>query len=314
MARKIIIDTDPGIDDAMALFYALDSPELDVVGLTTIFGNASTETCTLNALRLLEIAGRTDIPVAVGCDRPLAMPFQGGAAFVHGADGQGNVHLPLPQIKPISRHAAQFIIDTVMKAPGEVTLVAFAPLTNLAMALLLQPEIAHYIQEIVLMGGNAFVPGNATPTAEANIWNDPEAADMVFGADCPITMMGLDVTEKIYASSDVLDRIRTFDNPKAQHIARILDYYRMFYRERVGLNGIYIHDSTTITYLLAPALFKFVNYPVRVETVGYGRGKTWPALGRSENETAWQGRREIRIGIEVDAEKAIQLELERLAR
>jgi inosine-uridine nucleoside N-ribohydrolase len=309
MAPKLIIDTDPGIDDTMAIFYALSSPELDVVGVTTVFGNAFAHTCTENALRLLEIADRTDIPVAAGAERPLAMPFHGGADFVHGVDGQGNTHLPPPKSKPVNKHAVQFLVDEIEEAPNEITIVALAPLTNIAMALLLQPEIAQNIHEIILMGGNAFVPGLATPTAEPNIWNDPEAADIVFGAACPITMIGLDVTEKIYMSPEQLDRIGTFTNPQSQHLARILRFYRTFYRERHGDDGIHVHDSTTITYLLNPSIFKTVHYPIRVETTGIGRGKTWPALGRSDREGPWAGRQHINICVDVIAEEAIRMEL-----
>jgi uridine nucleosidase len=312
MTRKLIVDTDPGIDDAMAIFYALSSLELDVIGVTTVFGNASTHVCTENALRLLEIADRTDIPVATGAERPLAMPFQGGADFVHGVDGQGNTHLPSPKSKPVVKHAVQFLIDEMGKSPSEITIVALGPLTNIAMALLIQPDIAQNIREIVLMGGNAFVPGNATPTAEANIWNDPEAADIVFGAACPITMIGLDVTEKIYMPPEQLDRIGTFTNPRSQHLARILPFYRTFYRERHGDDGIYVHDPTTITYLLNPSIFKTVRYPIRVETAGIGRGKTWPALGRSDREEPWTGRQPVNICVDVIAEEAIRMELGRL--
>lgn len=314
MPRKIIIDTDPGIDDAMAIFYALASPELDVIGLTTVFGNVATDLCTTNALRLLEIAGRTDIPVAVGALNPLAMKFRGGAAFVHGDDGQGNVHLPLPKTRPIDLHAVDFIVQEVMKAPGEVTLVALGPLTNVALALLMKPAIAQNLREIVLMGGNAFVPGNATPTAEANILNDPEAADTVFSADCTITMIGLDVTEKVMMDAATLDRMGTFANPRAQYLSQIVRYYQAFYKNRYGEDSIYVHDSTTITYLLAPELFKTVQQPICVETLGISRGKTWPAAGRADREKAWQGRRPINICIDVQGEKAVQMELERLAR
>ncbi len=314
MPRKIIIDTDPGIDDAMAIFYALHSPEFELLGLTTIFGNAHTPTCTTNALRLLEIAERTDIPVAEGAHRPLVMPYLGPADFVHGADGQGNTNLPLPKSQPIQKKAYEFIIEQVMRAPGEVTLIPLGPLTNIALALTLEPRLAANIKEIVLMGGNAYCAGNATPAAEANIWNDPEAADLVFGADCPITMIGLDVTEKVVMSADVLAAIGRIQNPRAQHLARIVPFYHQFYKDRVGLDGIHVHDSTTITYLLNPSLFRTVQHPIRVDTSqGIGRGKTWPALGVSDNEKAWNGRRKVNICVEVDAASAVQMEMERMA-
>ena len=311
--RKILIDTDPGIDDAMAIFYALSSPELDVVGLTTIFGNAHTATCTMNALRLLEIAGRTDIPVAQGVARPLAMDFRGPADFVHGADGQGDTGLAPPTTATIGVDAARFIVDTVKAAPGEITLVPLGPLTNIAIALLLEPELPRYLAGIVLMGGAAFVPGNASPAAEANIVNDPEAADMVFGADCPIVMAGLDVTEKTLMTGAALARLDRVDNPRARHIARIIPYYREFYRARLGLDGIFVHDSSTISYLLAPHHYTAVEQAIRVDTShGIGRGKTWPARGHSDREAAWSGRRAVTILTGVDNDAVVELELTRL--
>jgi inosine-uridine nucleoside N-ribohydrolase len=312
--RKIIIDTDPGIDDSMAIFYALSSPELEVIGLTTVFGNATTPKTTKNALRLLEIAKRPDIPVAAGADRPMTMKFHGGADFVHGADGQGNTDLPAPTSQPVDEHAVQFLIDEIMSAPKEITLVPIGPLTNIAMAYLMEPKIAENLKEVVLMGGNAIVGGNASPTAEANVLDDPEAADIVFGMNVPITMVGLDVTEKAYMSPEVLDRIGTFKNARAQHLSKILPFYRAFHQSRYGDTGIHVHDSTAITYLLKPELFKTVQHPIRVETTGISRGKTWAAFGRSNKEMAWEGRPKINICVDLNTQAAIELELTRLAQ
>src|SRR5690349_17950701 len=178
--HRIIIDTDPGIDDAMAIFFALNSPEIELIGLTTTFGNGHTDLTTINALRLLEIAGRSDIPVAQGAAQPIASRFDEPGAVVHGDDGQGNLHLPLPSTKAISQSAAEFIVEQIMRAPGEITLVPIGPLTNIALALQLEPRITKAVREVVIMGGNGFCPGNITPAAEANIYHDVEAADMVF--------------------------------------------------------------------------------------------------------------------------------------
>jgi inosine-uridine nucleoside N-ribohydrolase len=211
--------------------------------------------------------------------------------------------------------AAEFIIDEVTRSPGQVTIVAMAPLTNLALALMLQADLANSIQEIVLMGGNAYREGNASPAAEANILNDPEAADIVLGATCPVTMIGLDVTHKVVMSGQVLDQIAKFANPRAQHLARILPFYRQFYASRYRKDGIFVHDSTTITYLLAPAIFQTVQHPVRVDTgPGIGRGKTWPGMGRSDRETPWQDRPPVTIALDVDSDTAVKLEMECLAR
>jgi inosine-uridine nucleoside N-ribohydrolase len=311
--RKILIDTDPGIDDAMAIFYALSSPELEVLGLTTVFGNATTPICTQNALRLLEIAGRSDIPVAQGAEKPLVMPFEGAADFVHGADGQGNTHLSAPQTSAIHAHAVEFMYQQIMAQPGDITLVALGPLTNVALALLLHPDITSHLREIIFMGGNAFTPGNATPAAEANIFNDPEAADIVCGATCPVIMVGLDVTEKVLMTDAQLDWIGTVPSAPAQHLAKILPFYRQFHADRFPtMGGIHIHDSTVITYLLAPHLFKTVTYPVRVETGGIGRGKTYAAPKKYDRQNAWTPEYTVHICTEVDAAAAIQLELDHL--
>ena len=313
--RKIIIDTDPGIDDAMAIFYALESAELDVIGLTTVFGNAHVETCTTNALTLLEIAGRADIPVVPGAGAPLVRPYRGPVPFVHGEDGQGDVFLAPPTTKPLEVHAATWIIDTVMAAPGQITLVPIGPLTNITLALTLQPGLAEHIREIVLMGGSAFRGGNTSPAAEANIFNDPDAADIVFGAECPIVMAGLDVTEVTVMTPADLDRITTFDNPRARHLAAILPHYIEFNRRSSGEEGIPIHDSSAISYLVAPDAYRWVEHPVRVDCGdSFGRGATIPAVRAGHRENAWTDRRPTRILTEVDERRVIELELERMQR
>lgn len=315
MPQKIIIDTDPGVDDAMAIFFALRSPELDVVGLTTIFGNVHTTLATTNALRLLEIADRTEIPVVKGADNPLAGPYRGPVPFVHGDDGQGNVRLPDPTTRPLAQTAAEFIVDQVMAAPGEITLVPVGPLTNIALALRLEPAIAHNVRQVVLMGGNALGPGNATPAAEANIHNDPEAADVVFGADWLVTMVGLDVTHKVHMTPEHLAHYAQAQNPLAQHIARIVPFYQSYFeRFFEDQQGIYVHDSSAIAYLIDPSLFTVKRWPVRVETQGFSRGKTWPALGAGEDGylPAWQGRPLVNVCVDVDSERLVALELDRL--
>jgi inosine-uridine nucleoside N-ribohydrolase len=313
--RQILIDCDPGIDDAMAIFYALASPELDVVALTTIFGNAHTSVTTANTLRLLEIAERTDIPVARGADRPLAMNFRGPADFVHGTDGQGNAALAEPTTDVVPSDAAHLIIDTVMAHPGQVTLAPIGPLTNIALAMLIEPRLTSNVAEIVLMGGAAFVGGNASPAGEANILNDPEAADIVFAADCPITMAGLDVTERTIMTNADLARVAQIPNDRARHLARIVPYYAEFYRQRHGLDGIHVHDSTVISYLLAPQHYRWREHPVRVDCGHHVcRGSTLAALRVSDDEHRWAGRRNVRILTGVDDRAVIELELERLAR
>jgi uridine nucleosidase len=196
MPKKIIIDTDPGVDDTIAICVALRSPEVQVIGLTSVFGNAPGEVTAQNALRLVELEGHGDIPVARGSDVPLVFPLERLGTWVHGEDGMGNTHPPAPRGKLVDQTAAEFIIDTVRANPGEVTLVPVGPLTNLGLALRLDPGIAGLVKEVVIMGGAVACPGNMTPVAEANIYHDPHAADMVMAAGWPLTIVGLDVTHK----------------------------------------------------------------------------------------------------------------------
>lgn len=314
--HRIIIDTDPGIDDAMAIFYALASPEIEVVGLTTVFGNCEIDVCTRNALQLLEVAGRADIPVAEGAGRPMAQVFRGAATLVHGDDGLGDVDLPAPSTSPAPRSAAQFIIDTVMASPGQITLVPVGPMTNVALAMMLEPRLDEALAGIVMMGGAAFVPGNASPAAEANIINDPEAADIVFGARCPVTLVGLDVTEKVLMTPSDIDRMGHIDNDRARLLSRSVQLYLAFHRSR-GVDGIHVHDSTAISYLLAPDAFGSVSHPVRVDCGhGVGRAKTWPSIRHHDRPVQpgpWDDRRATTIVTGVDARRVIEMELEHLA-
>jgi purine nucleosidase len=311
--QKIIIDTDPGIDDAMAIFLALRSPELELIGLTTIFGNVHTALSTTNALRLLEVAGQSHIPVAHGADAPLARAYRGPVAFIHGEDGQGNAHLPPSKSTAIAESAAEFIVQKVMAAPGEITLVPIGPLTNIAAALALEPSIVEHIKEVVLMGGNAFVPGNASPAAEANIHNDPEAADIVFGAGWRVTMVGLDVTHDIIMSPAQTRHLEAAQNPLAQHLGRINPLYLKFNRESSGIDGYYIHDPSAIVYLTHPEFFTVEQYPLRVETQGISAGKTWPSTTRHHTHPDWAGRPKVAICTAVNANRVLETILTRLA-
>ena len=261
MVKKIIIDTDPGVDDSLAIFVALNSPELEVLGLTTVFGNAVTTTCTENALRLLEIAQRTDVPVIEGAKVPLNGISRGAASFVHGDNGQGNAALSLPVTKPLDIDAVTFLKEIIENNPNEITLVPVGPLTNIASLLTIHEGIDSKIKEIVLMGGNAQSPGNATPTAEANILNDPEAADIVFSAQCEITMVGLDVTNNVFMNEEQVVTLSSFNNDKSKHIGKINPFYFNFLKDFFQENGMPIHDSSAITYLVHPEYFETLCYP-----------------------------------------------------
>lgn len=320
MVKKIVIDTDPGVDDSLAIFVALNSPELEVLGLTTIFGNAVTTTCTENALRLLEIAERTDIPVVEGAHVPLNGNFRGAATFVHGDNGQGNAELPLPTTNSLEVDAVTFLKKTIETHPNEIILVPVGPLTNIANLLLEYPGIDKKIKEIVLMGGNAQSPGNATPTAEANILNDPEAADIVFSAQCEITMVGLDVTNNVFMSEEQVEIIGSFNNAKSKHINKINPFYFNFLKNFFQKSGMPIHDSSAVTYLVHPEYFETIQHPIKVETLGISRGKTWMGMGISDNEEGfgerlkpWENRTKANICINVDSEKVISFITQRIS-
>ena len=311
MPRKIIIDTDPGVDDTMAIFFALCSPEVEVVGLTSIFGNVHSELATKNALRLLEIAGRADIPVASGAVDALTGPFEGPVPFVHGADGQGDINLPDPAGQALDISAAQFIVEQLRANPGQITLAPVGPLTNIALALRLEPRITEWVDEVVLMGGNALAPGNASPAGEANIRNDPEAADLVFGADWQVTMVGLDVTLRVHMTPEHIADYETHGNPMSDHIVRVLPHYRRYFESNYDAQGIFVHDSSAIAYIIDPSLFTLRRWPIRVGTEGLGRGKTWPATG-GRILPPWEGRPAVNVCVDVEGESAVALMQERL--
>jgi purine nucleosidase len=273
MTHKIIFDTDPGVDDAMALLLALSSPEIEVLGLTTVFGNTSIEGTTRNALNLLNFAGRADIPVARGAGRPMVKSPGPLGEFVHGPDGMGGigwttVHNPAQQLD--RRHAAEFIVDTIMASPGQITLVPLGPLTNIGLALQLEPRIAQNVRQVVMMGGTIAKPGNVSPTAEANVHNDPHASALVFGAGWDIVMVGLDVTEATLIDEPFFEALRNSNNPFGQFVAKIAPFYQTFHHNAYGYeNGsTNTHDPSAIMYLIDPSLFRLRRYSVVVPLDG----------------------------------------------
>jgi purine nucleosidase len=305
--KRIIIDTDPGVDDSMAILLAFNSPELQVEGLTTVFGNTGSDVTTQNALRLVELAGRPNVPVARGAEKPLLRPFTGDGWRVHGRNGLGGVEFPPPQGRPDPRRAAQFIVDTVMANPGEITLVPIGPLTNIAIAVALEPRIAEQVKEVVIMGGAASVVGNVSAVAEANIQNDPEAANMVFHAGWPITMVGLDVTEKSIMTPDYLERLRSANNRSTDFIYAIAQQYLKSY-QAIGFPGFHVHDSSAISYVIDPTLFTAQKLFVDVEYYSqHHHGQT---------VADWRGRREqapnVNVCLDVDSERLLEMYRQRL--
>ncbi len=310
MTKKIIFDTDPGVDDTMALTFALRSPELEVVGVTTVFGNAAGPVTALNALRLVELEGFEHIPVARGADNAVVLPAMELGTMVHGDDGMGNTNPPPPKGKLLDMHAAEFIVETVLANPGEITLVPVGPLTNIALALRLEPRIVDLVEEVVLMGGAAHVPGNITPLAEANIYHDPHAAQMVFSANWQVTMVGLDVTHQVVMDNAYFDRLLAAHNPAVDLIRQILPFYRGFFDSVYGANGaIFTHDPSAVAYAIRPELFEVQKAPVIVETEGRCMGKTIV-----DDRNRWVNYRASNVCIGVDAQGVLDLYLERLTK
>lgn len=292
--QKILIDTDPGIDDAMAIMLALRAPSLEVVGLTTVYGNHHLPVTTRNALRVLETAGRNDVPVVSGAATPLARPLREIDVRIHGRDGLGDAGLPAPQGRALDEEAAAYIVQQVLAQPGEITLLAIGPLTNLALALQKDERIVRAVREVVVMGGAFSVAGNVTPSAEANVHADPEAAAQVFAAGWPLTLVGLDVTERCLTSRTFMQALARAPDPAVRLLARIFPVYEQYHRREYGLDGgTYIHDPAAVAYVLDSTLFRAVPGRVRVVTEERHLGRT--VLDRSvEQDTC-------RVCIDVEA-------------
>ncbi len=300
----------------MAIFMALASPELDVVGLTTIFGNAATVDTTRNARVLLDVAGRSDIPVAQGAADSLTGKYVGPVPWVHGHNGLGDAAIGAASIPPVAAPAHEFLYTMAAADPGAITLLAVGPLTNLGLLLQNHPDAVDLFAEVVVMGGNALVPGNATPVAEANINNDPEAADLVFGAKWHVTMVGLDVTHRTNLSGAAIDRISAVDTPTAALLGAAIPLYRNFFETRNHVDGIFVHDPSAVAYLLDPDAYTTEQWPVRVETESFSRGKTWPNMGDTDDSAppAWRDRPAVNVCTDVDAPWVLRLVEERLSR
>ncbi|MGR3591701.1 MAG: nucleoside hydrolase [Limimaricola soesokkakensis] len=264
MAQKIIIDTDPGQDDAVAILLALASPEIDLLGITAVAGNVPLDLTQRNARQVVELAGR-DTPVFAGCDAPLARPLV-TAEHVHGKTGLDGITLPEPSLPLQSQHGVDFIIETLRReAPDSVTLCALGPLTNIATAFERAPDIVERVQRIVLMGGGFFEGGNITPAAEFNIYVDPEAAKIVFGCGRPITVLPLDATHKALTSRDWIATMRGMGRI-GEVVASWTDFFERFDVAKYGSEGAPLHDPCVIAWLLRPDLFSGREINVEIET------------------------------------------------
>ena len=306
MSTPILIDCDPGHDDAIALLLALASPEVDLLGVTTVAGNQTIEKTTANAIRVLEVAGRGDIAVAAGADRPLVRELS-IAAHVHGESGLDGPTLPPPQGAPAPQHAVDFIAARVLDSVEPVTLVPTGPLTNVALLLARYPEAAQRLERIVLMGG-AIAEGNVTPAAEFNIWVDPEAACRVYASGLNVTMVGLDVTHKALVTPEHGERLRA-SGRVGSVIADLLAFYLRFHRETYGLPGSPIHDAVAVAYVIRPGLLDTVERHVAVECGSeLCRGRTVVDLWRRTRAAP-----NAQVAVGIDVEGFLQLLIGRLS-
>ncbi|MEL6451386.1 MAG: nucleoside hydrolase [Pseudomonadota bacterium] len=309
--RKIIIDTDPGQDDAVAILLALASPqEVDVIGITAVAGNVPLDLTAKNALIICELAGKVDVPVYAGCDRPMGRDLV-TAEHVHGKTGLDGPNLPDPQMMLAEGHAVDYLIDTLRtEPPGSITLCPLGPLTNIATALQRAPDIADRIQQIVLMGGAYFEVGNITPAAEFNIYVDPQAADIVFKSGVDIVVMPLDVTHKALVTQARNDAFRALGTPVGTAVAQMTDFFERFDKEKYGSAGAPLHDPCVTAYLIQPDLFSGRHINVAIETtsdltLGMTVADWWGVTDRAPNATF--------IG-DIDADGFFALLTDRLAR
>ncbi|MEK5444765.1 nucleoside hydrolase [Fredinandcohnia sp. FSL W7-1320] len=303
--KKVIFDVDTGIDDAMAIAYAVNSPELDIIGLTTCYGNVAVDEATRNTLAVLEKLGR-NIPVFAGADKPLNRnPREGFAKHVHGEDGLGNVLDFEPQTSAKSEYAVDYIIEQVKKLPHEVTIIAVGPLTNLALAVQKAPEIVELVSDVVIMGGAVFVPGNVNPYAEANIFTDPEAAEVVFASGLPITLVGLDVTMQTLLPRQNVDAWRNAGSEVGEFFANMVSFYHDFYEcANPGIGGCGLHDPLAVGVAIDPSLVKTNYIGVGVITEGEEDGRTVPLSEEEEPK--------INVCTEVDAPRFLEHFLKRM--
>ncbi|WP_053368124.1 nucleoside hydrolase [Bacillus sp. FJAT-27245] len=304
--KKVILDIDTGIDDALAIVYLLKHPDVEVKGLTTGFGNVSVEQATKNTLQIAELAGRPDVPVFAGASKPLLKTWNGPVVHVHGENGIGNVSLPDPKAKAQEERASDFIVRAVNEDPGEISVITVGRLTNLAEALAKDPSLPKKVKKVVIMGGAVTVPGNVTPVSEANIAGDPEAANMVFEAGFPLTMVGLDVTMQTQITAgDMAWLVSQKDGSNAELIDALDEMVRFrldAYKKMDGIDGSPLHDPLAVAVTLHPDIVKTTPMLVAIETKGeLSSGATIADLRGSEKPYY-----NVDVCLEVDAKRFIK--------
>lgn len=261
--QKILIDTDPGIDDAMAIFFAGLSDKLSLVAMTSVFGNVTVDIATRNAIVLAEIL-KQNIPVSRGFSKPLVQCSNPVSDYVHGEEGFGDIPAREPKSNEVSTPAHEYICNLINANVGEIILCPVGPLTNIALALRYDPSITAKVKSIVIMGGGVFSGGNVTEYAEANIWNDPHAADEVFAADWEVTVIGLDVTQKVVCAHSEFSNLVNDAPIIGSFLEQATEFYIKFYKEAVGINGCQMHDPITVVATIYPDLFKYEYHPIEV--------------------------------------------------
>jgi purine nucleosidase len=306
-ARRIILDTDPGIDDALAILLALASPELRLEAVTVTSGNCSTAQGVVNALRVLELAGATHVPVAPGLARPLLQPLL-TAPETHGDTGLGYAQLPPPRQQPAKQHAVDLLIERIMAASGEITIVAIAPLTNLALAIRREPALVQAIREVIIMGGALRHEGNTTPLAEFNVYVDPHAAHIVYHSGLPITLVPLDVTYQCTLTQADVDRLLAIDSPITRFVADATRFYMEFHDEYQGIQGCVINDPLALALTFAPELVETSPLHVTVDLHSeLSLGKTM-----ADFYQMWSKPPNMQVALKVQSRRFIELFLERI--
>jgi len=305
-SKRIIIDTDPGVDDALAFLLALASPEIKLEALTTTQGNVTLEKATRNALSILELCNASHIPVAAGSKVPLVQPLR-ASAIVHGASGIGDAKLPEPISKPIQHHAVDYLIERVLAEPGEISIFPIGPLTNIAMAIRKESDFAKSVRELVIMGGAIKENGNVTPLAEFNIFVDPHAAHIVFHSGIPITLIPLDATHKCLLKHEHIDRLMQVKSPIVQFIKDAVGFYIKFSVDR-GFAGSALHDPLTLATIIAPELLTLKEYYVDVDhSGGVGMGKTFADIFNVSKKPV-----NMKVAMDVRGDDFIELFLQRM--
>ena len=309
MPKKILFDTDPGIDDACAILLALASSEVSLEGLSVVHGNCSLEQGTINALSVLELANASHIPVAKGCDLPLVQPSL-LAPETHGDTGLGYAKLPAPRAKPITRHGIDFLIETILATPGEITLVAIAPLTNVALAIRKEPRIVDALKELIIMGGALRHEGNTTALAEFNTYVDPHAAQIVYQAGIPTTLVPLDVTYQCILTPQDVKRLQKTNSPITQFVADATRFYMEFHDEYQKIEGCVINDPLALALTFMPELCTYQELPVNVDlSTGISLGKTVADFYNYGKKPA-----NMKVALDVRARDFIDLFVERIEK